>query len=555
VKPRPRPPRRRAPPVAARPTSPAPPRGSPGPGGRASSPCPPSARRASHRGPGLVLLVLVPPVPVAGRSWSSAVLVVGDAAWHPRRGGRGRALPAPAVLPLDGEGEVTWRVANPRRRPVTVAVADELATLARRETRRSGCGSPPRVATGRRDAAPPTAGDLPARHRGDRPGDRTARAGGAAGPRDPSPGGSRSTRASARARPPSCVSGAPGSSSRGTVGAGARRRDGVRGAARLRAGRRVPARRLVGDGPARAPRGAHLPGRAQPDRAGPAGHRPGGGGARGRRPAARPRHGRDAGAGDGGDAARGTAPGCSPSAPGSSVVPPRHDADQLRRISTAMHALEPELAESGYHEAFTTALTRFRRRALLVLVTELAAEAVQETLVPALPAGAAGPRGGGRLGSGSRARGLGGAGRGGARGGVPCRRAVSVDPSGVGPPPGCGGSGSTSSTPPRGARRTPDRRLPRHQGPRGAVRSTGPVDERQVDVDKRLIDWSARVGPGSAAGVGMPARFLGSASSPSPGEATSRRRSVRPDDVDEERRPHAARRPTRTAEGHGAGVT
>jgi uncharacterized protein (DUF58 family) len=67
------------------------------------------------------------------------------------------------------------------------------------------------------------------------------------------------------------------------------------------------------------------------------------------------------------------------------VVPPRRERDQLRRLSAAMHALEPELAESGYHEAFRTTLARFRRRALLVVITELAAEAVQETLVPALP--------------------------------------------------------------------------------------------------------------------------------------------------------------------------
>ena len=67
------------------------------------------------------------------------------------------------------------------------------------------------------------------------------------------------------------------------------------------------------------------------------------------------------------------------------VVPPRRDRGQLRRLSTAMHALEPELAESGYRDAFRTTLARFRRRALLVVLTELAAEAVQETLLPALP--------------------------------------------------------------------------------------------------------------------------------------------------------------------------
>jgi uncharacterized protein (DUF58 family) len=67
------------------------------------------------------------------------------------------------------------------------------------------------------------------------------------------------------------------------------------------------------------------------------------------------------------------------------VVPPRRDAGALRRLSTAMHALEPELAESAYRDAFVTTLSRFRKRALLVVVTELAAEAVQETLLPALP--------------------------------------------------------------------------------------------------------------------------------------------------------------------------
>lgn len=67
------------------------------------------------------------------------------------------------------------------------------------------------------------------------------------------------------------------------------------------------------------------------------------------------------------------------------VVPPRRQRDQLRRLSQAMHRLEPELAESGYRDAFRATLARFRRRALLVIITELAAEAVQETLLPALP--------------------------------------------------------------------------------------------------------------------------------------------------------------------------
>lgn len=67
------------------------------------------------------------------------------------------------------------------------------------------------------------------------------------------------------------------------------------------------------------------------------------------------------------------------------LVAARRGTGQLPRLSRAMHALDPELAESGYREAFATTLARFPRRALLVVLTELAAEAVQETLLPALP--------------------------------------------------------------------------------------------------------------------------------------------------------------------------
>ncbi|MFA9445168.1 DUF58 domain-containing protein [Egicoccus sp. AB-alg6-2] len=67
------------------------------------------------------------------------------------------------------------------------------------------------------------------------------------------------------------------------------------------------------------------------------------------------------------------------------VVPPRGDRGHLRRLSTAMHALQPELAESDYGAAFRTALGRFPSQATLVLFTELGAEAVEEQLLPALP--------------------------------------------------------------------------------------------------------------------------------------------------------------------------
>ncbi len=67
------------------------------------------------------------------------------------------------------------------------------------------------------------------------------------------------------------------------------------------------------------------------------------------------------------------------------VVPPSPGGDQMVRVSEAMYQLEPELAESDYRGAFTQTLTRFRRRALLVVLTELADQAVTDTLLPALP--------------------------------------------------------------------------------------------------------------------------------------------------------------------------
>jgi uncharacterized protein (DUF58 family) len=67
------------------------------------------------------------------------------------------------------------------------------------------------------------------------------------------------------------------------------------------------------------------------------------------------------------------------------VVSPGQGRGQFGRVSDAMYQLEPELAESDYRGAFTETLGRFRRRALLVVLTELAEQAVTETLLPALP--------------------------------------------------------------------------------------------------------------------------------------------------------------------------
>jgi uncharacterized protein (DUF58 family) len=68
-----------------------------------------------------------------------------------------------------------------------------------------------------------------------------------------------------------------------------------------------------------------------------------------------------------------------------SIVPPGHQRDQLTRVTEAMYSLEPALVESDYRGAFAETLGRFRRRAMLVIFTELAEEAVTETLLPALP--------------------------------------------------------------------------------------------------------------------------------------------------------------------------
>jgi len=67
------------------------------------------------------------------------------------------------------------------------------------------------------------------------------------------------------------------------------------------------------------------------------------------------------------------------------VVAPSRGRAQLTRITDALYELEPELVESDYEGAFVSALGRFRRRSLLVVFTDLAEQAVAESLLPALP--------------------------------------------------------------------------------------------------------------------------------------------------------------------------
>ncbi len=67
------------------------------------------------------------------------------------------------------------------------------------------------------------------------------------------------------------------------------------------------------------------------------------------------------------------------------VVPPGNRRDQLNRVTAALYELEPRLVESDYLGAFAATLTRFRRRSLFVILTELAEAAVTQALLPALP--------------------------------------------------------------------------------------------------------------------------------------------------------------------------
>lgn len=68
-----------------------------------------------------------------------------------------------------------------------------------------------------------------------------------------------------------------------------------------------------------------------------------------------------------------------------SVVAPARRVDQVTRVTEAMYALEPVLAESDYRMALRHVTTRFRRRSLFVLLTDLNEQAWLESLLPQLP--------------------------------------------------------------------------------------------------------------------------------------------------------------------------
>lgn len=67
------------------------------------------------------------------------------------------------------------------------------------------------------------------------------------------------------------------------------------------------------------------------------------------------------------------------------VVAPAQGSRQLGRVTEALYDLEPRLVEADVRGAFGAAVARFRRRSLLVLLTDLVEQSVGEQLLPALP--------------------------------------------------------------------------------------------------------------------------------------------------------------------------
>jgi uncharacterized protein (DUF58 family) len=67
------------------------------------------------------------------------------------------------------------------------------------------------------------------------------------------------------------------------------------------------------------------------------------------------------------------------------VIEPSKARSQVGRVTEVLYDLQPELVETDYRGAFAATVARFRRRAMLVLLTELNEQAADEFLFPALP--------------------------------------------------------------------------------------------------------------------------------------------------------------------------
>ncbi|MFK7916702.1 MAG: DUF58 domain-containing protein [Ilumatobacter sp.] len=66
------------------------------------------------------------------------------------------------------------------------------------------------------------------------------------------------------------------------------------------------------------------------------------------------------------------------------IVPASNSKAQFARVTEAMYLLDPQYDESAYGVAFTTAASRFRRRSLFVVFTDLVESVVIDSLLPAL---------------------------------------------------------------------------------------------------------------------------------------------------------------------------
>ena len=68
------------------------------------------------------------------------------------------------------------------------------------------------------------------------------------------------------------------------------------------------------------------------------------------------------------------------------IVPASNSKSQFARVTEAMYLLDTQYDESAYRTAFTTAASRFRRRSLFVVFTDLVESVVVDSLLPALTA-------------------------------------------------------------------------------------------------------------------------------------------------------------------------
>jgi uncharacterized protein (DUF58 family) len=67
------------------------------------------------------------------------------------------------------------------------------------------------------------------------------------------------------------------------------------------------------------------------------------------------------------------------------ILEPSKARSQTGHVTEALFDLEPALLETDYRSAFTQVVARYRRRVLIVLLTELNEQASLEFLLPALP--------------------------------------------------------------------------------------------------------------------------------------------------------------------------